>query len=123
MDRTSFANGALHLLKCDRAEAYVRRFSTWRREEDISIRQHTVKTVNFKDYYSHLQCSSTESRSTILCQRVSIPSVVTYGQEERTCTTPALDGFFLSPQLPVARQYFMPSVMTLKSGRERVRER
>ena len=38
MDRTSFANGALHLLKWDRAEAYVRRFSTWRREEDISIR-------------------------------------------------------------------------------------
>ena len=32
-----------------------------------------------------------------------------------TCTTPAFEGFFLSPQLPVARQYFIPSVITLKS--------
>jgi hypothetical protein len=30
-----------------------------------------------------------------------------------------LDGFFLSPQLPVARQYFIPSVITLQKEGER----
>jgi hypothetical protein len=35
-----------------------------------------------------------------------------------------LEGFFLSPQLPVAKQYFMPSVITLKMRKgERAEEK
>lgn len=34
---------------------------------------------------------------------------------QQTCTTPALLAFFLSPQFPVAKEYFKPSVIVLNS--------